>query len=42
MCGGGEGLCALCVYVRCVGGVVVCIVCVCEVCGGVVGVYNER
>ena len=32
---GGEGLCALCVYVRCVGGRgVVCIVCVCEVCGG--------
>ena len=32
---GGEGLCALCVYVRCVGGRrVVCIVCVCEVWGG--------
>ena len=32
----GEGLCALCVYVRCVGGGrgVVCIVCVCEVWGG--------
>ena len=35
VCGGGEGLYALCVYVKCVGGRgVVCIVCVCEVFGG--------
>ena len=38
VCVEGEGLRALCVYVRCVWGRgVVCIVCICEVC-----VWGER